>query len=188
MNESPNILKVGCLDPGTDTLGASLLTLDLTNGERGCPFSHTFQAAPWIDPIGFTSQFQGARYARLERHSIALREFFTEHRPHIIVTEAPFLGRFPQSYAALLDCIAMVRATVEDYDPTMPLEFVDPPSAKKAVGVNPKGAQKDDIRRAVLKLPIRWGKGIDPCLLSEHAIDSIAVGWWRINKFLGLPY
>lgn len=188
MNNSPNILKIASLDPGTDTLGASLLTLDLVTGQRGCSESLTFNAAAWIDPLSFTHQFQGARYARLERHSIALREFFTEHQPHIIVSEAPFLGRFPQSFAALLDCMSMIRSTVADYDPTMPLEIVDPPSAKKAVGVNPKGAQKDDIRRAVLKLPILWAKGVDPCFLSEHAIDSIAVGWWRINKFLGLPY
>lgn len=188
MDDSPNILKVAAIDPGTDTMGISLLTLDLVSGQRGCVFAHTLNAAAWIDPLSFTHQFQGARYARLERHSIALREFFTEHTPHIIVSEAPFLGRFPQSYAALLECMSVIRGTVADYDPTMPLEVVDPPSAKKAVGVNPKGAQKDDIRRAVLKLPIAWKKGIDPCLLSEHAIDSIAVGWWRINKFLGLPY
>ena len=188
MDESPNILKVACLDPGTDTMGVSLLTLDLVTGQRGCTFSYTFHAANWIDPNSFTYQFQGARYARLERHHFALREFFSELQPHIIVSEAPFLGRFPQSYAALLDCIATIRNTVADYDPTMPLEMVDPPSAKKAVGVNPRGAQKDDVRRAVLKLPIAWAKGIDPCNLEEHAIDSIAVGWWRINKFLGLPY
>lgn len=99
--------------------------------------------------------------------------------------EAPFLGRFPQSYAALVEAVSGIRRAAIAYNVLVDFDHVDPPSAKKAVGVNVKSKDKEEVMEAITKLPdVVYDTDTNILLsyLSEHASDAVAVGYWKIRR------
>jgi hypothetical protein len=95
------------------------------------------------------------------------------------------MGRFPQAFAALTECLTAIRRAVLRYDDFKPLLLVDPPTAKLAVGVKGKGSVKDDVKQGVLSLRnLLNPDNIDIQNLDEHSIDAIAVAMSRAKFIL----
>jgi Holliday junction resolvasome RuvABC endonuclease subunit len=180
----PTHYVVLAIDPGTETMGVAALGVDLVDFNVFAYAVTTLHASHSYNPLGVESSTYGDRFARLNTLSRSVASFCETFRPHSVIAESPFLGRFPQSYEALVDCLSVLRRTVSGYDPALVLETVDPPSAKKAVGINPKGATKDDVKNAVLRLPIHRYPGVHLERIEEHASDAIAVGWFRIQQVI----
>lgn len=91
------------------------------------------------------------------------------------------MGRFPAAYGALVECVAYIRFALFEYDETMKLNMVDPPTAKVAVGVSGKSKDKLEVMEGVERL-VKEGRLIIPegmaiNALDEHSTDAIAVGW-----------
>lgn len=182
MYEHPHEYRIVCLDPGTDTLGAGVLGLNLYSYETTVYEALTFRASNRIDPYSTNAQFSGLRYARLQAHSESLYSLLCRVNPHAVISEAPFLGRFAQSFEALVECMAMIRQTVARWNPAVPLETVDPPSAKKAVGAVISGPdKKESVRLAVLRYPLLRGPGVYLEALDEHSTDALAVGLYKVK-------
>ncbi|EKD22653.1 MAG: hypothetical protein ACD_84C00020G0001, partial [uncultured bacterium] len=73
-----------------------------------------------------------------------------------------------------------IRRAVMHYDIWTSLDFVDPPTVKKAVGAHGK-SQKYDVRKKVLALKELCYNGEIPIeLLDEHSIDALAVAYHRL--------
>lgn len=170
------------IDPGTETMGVAIMGLDLYTKEVFAYNVFTLHASHRVNQLGVQAQVYGDRFARLNSLGESLQSLCEQYTPHSVIAESPFLGRFPQSFEALVDCLSVIRRSIANYDPTLLVETVDPPSAKKAVGVNPKGSTKEDIRDAVLKLPIIRYPGVYFEHLEEHATDAIAVAYYRIKQ------
>jgi hypothetical protein len=118
-------------------------------------------------------------------HEENLYQLFCKWGPHAVICESPFLGRFPQAFAALTETMSMIRRAVYRFDRTVYVETVDPPTAKMAVGVSGKGKDKEDVRQGVLKLQaqgVLFNLNRDVTLLDEHSIDAIAVGYHKYLK------
>ena len=178
--------RVVGLDPGTENLGFSVLDLSLWTGDIKVVHSETITPQKMLSDYKTEERIHGARTARLMALEDSLFSRFELFQPHAICTESPFLGRFPQAFAALTECVSFVRRAVCRYDRYMPLEMVDPPTAKKAVGMTVKrGITKDDVKVAVEKLNIAYAEGIVLDELDEHEIDSIAVAYYQVLIFRG---
>ena len=178
-------LRVVGIDPGTENLGFSVLDLFLRTGAVEVAHSETLLGNKLMSEFRVEEKVHGARTARLMALENRLFDMFEEFQPHAICTESPFLGRFPQAFAALTECVSFVRRAVCRYDRYMPLEMVDPPTAKKAVGMTVKrGITKDDVTVAVSKLPLQYAHGIVLGELDEHEVDSIAVAYYQAKIFL----
>ncbi|MNV66494.1 hypothetical protein D3C71_1592500 [compost metagenome] len=95
-----------------------------------------------------------------------------------MIVEANYLGRFATAFAALVECVAMVRSAVYMYDPFMPLYQVDPSTAKINAGMERiKGTDKEDVRRAMRKRKgIVWNVNLEE--LDEHSVDACAIGMY----------
>ena len=182
MQLPPSHLVVLGIDPGTETMGVAVLGLDLCTLEVFAYNVLTLHASHRINPLGVEAQTYGDRFARLNALGSSLQQICAQYNPHSVIAESPFLGRFPGSFEALVDCLSVVRRAIAGFDPSLLVETVDPPSAKKAVGVNPKGSTKEDIRDAVFKLPIIRYPGVYFEHLEEHATDAIAVAYYRIRQ------
>lgn len=184
------------IDPGTDTLGVSVLSLDLKACELTILHGMTLNGSKSVrltESLKDVAEAKGGRTARLESHEKALLKMLNNYNPTFVGCESPFLGRMPQAFEALVECVCTVKGAVKKYDNTLVVDMIAPTSAKKAVGVKGKGSSKDDIRNAIIEMIEDGGFGIHVhpdsvskliYTLDEHAIDSVAVAIYLANSLI----
>jgi len=179
--EHSRYYRVGSIDPGTDTLGTAVQDLDLFTGEVILRDANTLRGERNSRQYPDVIDTHGPRWAKLHSHEIELINWLRFWCPHGVICESPFLGRFPQAFEALVECKVFIRRALLNYDINMPLDTVDPPSAKIAVGVPGKSKNKVEVQQGILRLPNyrnESGKRIED--LDEHSTDAIAVGYYKI--------
>lgn len=180
-----NFFRVVSIDPALDKLGIAVLDVCLITKRILIRYAETIDAVAGSQKFPEVISHFGLRQAKLCYHEEYLTEFFCNWEPHAIVHEAPFLGRFPNSYAALVEAVAGIRKAAINYNMLVDFDHVDPPSAKKAVGVSGKSKDKEEVMEAIKKLPnVVYDSDTVTLLdyLSEHASDAVAVGYWKICK------
>jgi hypothetical protein len=94
------------------------------------------------------------------------------------------MGKFAQSFAALTECLFMLKQVVYNYDNYKQLELIDPPSVKKAVGAKGSGSNKDLIKNSLMEIA-RLENWHLPLIesLDEHSVDATAVAYSKIIQF-----
>lgn len=169
-------LRLLAIDPGTSTLGVALLSWDF-----GPNFvvEHAFTAKVKDEDDTFT-EMNGNRLGRMRCLINVVDEELNSFEPHVIIAESPFLGRFPQAFAALVELLTLLRLSVNRYNSQLPLYTIDPKTVKKAVGVDlGKKNDKDDVTQALRIHPdLAWNVDIET--LDEHSIDAVAVGLYYL--------
>lgn len=172
-------LRVVGIDPGTETLGFTVLDLYLSSKRKVVQACFTVETTPMLRDYKVELATHNTRTARLMALEDRLFILFEQFQPNVVAAETPFLSRFPQAFAALTECYSYIRRAVHRYDRYMPLEGIDPPTAKKGVGVLVKrGVTKDDVAKAIGKLTdLEFAEGISLEGLDEHSVDSIAVAY-----------
>lgn len=180
--------RINAIDPGTDTMGLAVLDVDLITCELELVSAYTSSGLRMSRkaPDGFT--VHGNRWAKLLMHEENILHWLRTYQPNALICESPFLGRFPQAYESLVECKATIRRALMNYDSFMPLETVDPPSAKSAVGALVKKGSKENVKESILKLTdIKNKTGYPLESLDEHSVDAVAVGYYKytlIKKWL----
>lgn len=191
MGASPIVTIIG-LDPGSYNLGVAVLHFNIETLQVVGVEAWTLKGdklarqAPWVTDIH--GDLEGRIQAILERFTITLNYF----QPFLVASESPFINKkFPQAGLVLTRVVASVRQALMRHDVWKPLEFIDPPTVKNAVGVkgNRGGKEgKEDMKVAVSKLAIEGVlpyTGSVPLLeLDEHSIDAIAVAYARLIRWL----
>lgn len=180
--------RICAIDPGTDTMGLVVLDVDLMTSELDLVSAYTSSGLRMSRkaPDGFT--VHGDRWAKLFMHEQNILHWLRTYQPNSLICESPFLGRFPQAFESLVECKATIRRALTQYDAFMPLETIDPPSAKSAVGALVKKGSKENVKESILKLTDLNNKtGIPLQTMDEHTVDAIAVGYYKytlIRKWL----
>lgn len=169
------------IDPGTDTLGVSVIDVDLDTLQISVMDSMTLHGSRMISGIQRIADTYGSRFARLMALEEALIEYFFLHKPHAIISESPYFNaRRPQAYGALVEAMGMLKRAVFAYNPTIPLFKVDPASNKANLRVSGKSGDKELMKSAVVNLAeIRNPTKIVLQLLDEHSIDSLSVAYYH---------
>lgn len=192
-----HIGRIVGIDPGSTTLGCAMIEYDVRTFEILRTCAYTFNADKMkLDQLAVLNHSE--RFARIWDLSDALYEVFRDLQPTHIISESPFLKRkFPQAFAVLTEVVFGVRMAVRKYDPTMPLDLVDPPTAKMAVGANPKGKKgasqaekKKEVHTALAKLLPELVFDSDNSVaafedLDEHSVDSIAIAYSKWKQLSG---
>ena len=177
--------RIVSIDPGTNTLGVALLEVDLVYFNITLLNAFTLNSGTNIHAFPTVLESHGERYTKLFSHSQNLLIIFNQYHPHSVICESPFLGRFPQAFEALVECKIMIRNALLSHDPSMPLETVDPPTAKLAVGAPGRGGDKEVVKKAILNLDnlvlpnVNFIESLD-----EHSIDAIAVGYYKAKQVI----
>lgn len=180
--------RIVSTDPGTDTLGAAILDLNLETLQVELAETHIFRGSQLQRNFPRVTELHGDRTARLMGHEENLLGFLEYARPHSIISEGPYLGRFPQAYAALVECVSAIRRAVIRYDQFAPLFVIDPSSVKKHMGVKGTSGDKSAMTRALLKVmegptpKLLNPSHIDINELDEHRVDAICVGYYHACK------
>lgn len=168
------------IDPGTSTLGVSILSWDLRSPRYRVEQAFTLKATNNTQGYGAIEELHGGRMARLQQHHDEVLYWLHCIRPQAVIAESPYQGRFAQTFAALTECLAIVRQALMAYDSHLPLYQVEPNVAKQSAGVDlsamRRSKDKKEIVRTALatRTDIIWGVSLDS--MDEHAVDATAVG------------
>lgn len=142
-----------------------------------------------LNPAGFgykeIAKIHGDRTVRLMIMYDLVTQFLRTVKPHAVIVEGNYLGRFANAFGSLVECVAVIRSAVYAYDPFMILHIVDPTTVKTNIGMKRiRGTDKDDVRRALKALKtLDWGD-INIDNLDEHSIDSVAITYYYSSELL----
>jgi hypothetical protein len=167
------------IDPGTHMLGTTINAI--TEDNRWVVLcTHTTNIKNLIKHVYSAEVINafGERFCKSKMCGEVINKFATSWQVNKIVSESPYMGKFPAAFSALTECMLSMRYGAYNYNTTDTIVEIDPATIKKAVGVPGNSGDKELMRLAVSKLV---GGYIDVSLLDEHSIDSIAVGyaWYR---------
>lgn len=179
------LYRVLGIDPGTDTLGVAVLDLNLELHTITLVYVTTLVASKNIKQLDYLSELHTERFVKLQDHQCNIAKILEYYQPHCVISESPYLGRFANAFAALTECLLVIKQTVLNYNPWISLELIDPPNVKKSVGAPGKGGDKELIRNALKSL--NTIQGLNPSVidqLDEHSIDAIAVAYSKIYKHI----
>lgn len=174
------------IDPGSRCFGISILDYDLEEKTLRLTHAETFHAERFLNEKS-PELILGPRGAR----HLKCREFLVERLsyflPQLVSCESAYMKlKFVSAFQSLVEGIVMARQALWEYDKTLPLAMIDPPTAKKSVGAPGKGGDKEAVRKAINKL-IKEKKIITTVAideLDEHSVDSIAIGYWLFQTWL----
>lgn len=185
MPKSKENFRLLALDPGSTNLGFSLLEHSFNKEKPIVLEAKTFKLNTNDPRYKELVSLHGDKVVRLIMLRDVVLELLYEHRPHAMIIESNYMGRFANGFAALVECVSMMRAALYQYDPFIPLYQVDPTTVKVNVGMKRiKGTTKDDVKEHLIKSnKVNWN-GIDPLTLDEHTIDAVAIGTWYMDHAL----
>lgn len=170
------------IDPGTTTLGVSVLSYDLNTHLKRVECAFTLNAGKTLHRYQPIVETAGERFARLRSHSINIAKALYFYQPNEVITEVPYMGRFPNAYGALMECLHMVETTVYEWNPFVTLQGVDPATVKTHMGVSGKSGDKELMYKALLSLPDLDKTNIDFTSIDEHSVDATAVAYSRVKQ------
>lgn len=184
MPKSKEAFRVIGLDPGSSNLGVSLLENALDDGPSVVVESYTVKLKENQFGYAAIGDQHGGRVVRLMILFDTVLNIMRTHKPHAIIIESNYLGKFAQSFAALVECVITIRQAVYAYDPFMQLYLIDPTTVKINTGMKKvKGTSKEDVREHLrLCTKLKWGVDIDS--LDEHAIDASAIAYYYTSQLL----
>ncbi len=177
------LLVVG-IDPGSTLLGFSVISVDLETGKRTLIFSKTLDASKVIKTDSTFAIIRNKRDARLTFLAQEISTLLDLYCPHIVAAESAFARRFRISaFEALIETMAVIRATVWQHSHVIKIYKIDPVTIKNHVGVSHIKTDKVDVENAVMKLYKSTAK-CNTENLGPDAYDSIAVAHAAIDKLV----
>ena len=185
----PNVIRIVGIDPGTSTLGFSVLDVNLDTRLVEVVFVKTLKSTKEVDLDHILTVNHGNRMVKIDFLYNAIYRLLWQFHPHMLIAEAPFMGRFAASYAALVEVRKGIIQAAADYNPGMFFETIEPLNVKAAVGVRlDKKTRKDKmaVKKAIATIPnLTWANGFSLDPLDEHSVDAIGVGYWKATQILG---
>jgi hypothetical protein len=178
-------LRIVSLDPGSDTFGAALLEIDLCSRQVGLAEVHLFRGVQLQRTFALASRTHNDLFAKILGHEENLLGYLHYAQPHVIISEAPYMGRFPAAFGALTGVMQAIRRAVWRYDPYMPLRLVEPSPVKKFMGVKGTSGDKTAMTRALMKRTDLINRAnVDLSLLDEHGIDATCIGLYQARAII----
>ncbi len=172
------------IDPGTSMLGTAINAINMNNQWEilhACTTNielvvrHTYPSEQIM--------VHGERFFKNMACGRVVEKFADDWWVNDVVSESPYMGRFPQAFAALTECMHSMRNAMYSQNPNRVFHTIDPSTIKKSVGVSGKSGDKELMRKAVQNIA---GSMVNVDWLDEHAIDSIAVGYsWYRSVWMG---
>jgi Holliday junction resolvasome RuvABC endonuclease subunit len=186
MFEKKDINILG-IDPGTDTIGFSIIKVNIDDLSIIKAIAWTEKISRNIDDTSFETEINGLRFTRLNNISVQLSNILETFNPIVVASEAPFYNRLtPSAYAPLVETLFTINKTLAIWDAYKPLYIIDPPSVKRAVGAKGKANKKkgednkDIVKRAIMS--IKELKSLDFKPLDSHSVDACAVAYCQLLR------
>lgn len=180
-------LRIVSIDPGTETMGVSLLGLHPITLEQSFIEAFTMRGSVLNYYWGNVLHDGDGRDSRLIALENQLVDYFNRVHPHIVVYEDNYLGASPQSFKALIEACMCIKHAVWKYNPYLASYTVKPNQAKSTVNAIARRGMSQEERKELVRQglmnyqPLR----VPPLTLSmldEHAVDSVAIGAYALQE------
>lgn len=184
LHNLPNFYVMS-IDPGAN-LGISISRVDVNNKQMVVVMSTTVYIDKLLRNLPEIEQLVFSRQTLIDKHVgrllLAYMELF--HVDHVIY-ESAYSSVSITAYTSLLMYGKLIDKVAMQYDPFISVESVAPSAVKRCIGVKGNSGDKTLVRQAVLSHPdIAFDHAVDIDGLSEHAFDSIAMGYYAISTLI----
>lgn len=119
----------------------------------------------------------GTQFCQLEAFYVAFKGIMEDHDPDVVISEAPFVGRFPKAFTSLSLIMDRIRSAAQKTLDKR-VEELAPTLVKKAV-FGKGTADKEDMKAVFRKKDVTFNIKKD---LTEHEIDAVSVAYAWIQK------
>ena len=175
--------RVSCvvgIDPGSSYLGLCTLWFDSKTFEIVLVQAKTLYGGKYKQNLTINDTFGGTQ-SMLIGHQRYLTGHFDLVRPLAVFSESPFYNsRMPSAFGSLMKTMEHIKSACMEHDAYMHFATVDPPTAKKAIGVGGGSRDKADMIKGLDKQT--WRDKIVFEEVTEHAVDAVAVAYWGYNN------
>lgn len=179
------VTRVLAIDPGSTNLGMSVLEINHFTNRVKVVHAYTFHIDNIIRHAYSNYEFiYGTSAARLYAIGELVFSMLNAWGIDDVVSESPYMGRFPRAFEVLTYCMATIKNATFRYYGDRPLTIYDPASVKTAVGVKGTSKDKAAVAIALTLQPYLDLNGFDINFLDEHSTDAIAVGCTYAKKLL----
>lgn len=189
--EYANRLRLISLDPGTTFTGLACFEIDLANMQIEVVDALVIKASTNFGHYKEISLLHGDRLARIMNICDTLLYYLNTFNPQMVISEGPYMGQHVTAFEGLVHCLSYFEMTVMNYNNQMPLEVIDPTTVKRNLNAILRGEEsKNSVREKVLELQQTraFSTNINIELLGEHAIDAVAVGWYKFCQLKEFAY
>lgn len=180
---SNDICLVG-IDPGSNTLGVGILTVNIESMEIVSSKAMTLNGDKLSRDSYWLKEIEGDRASRIMALEKALLAIFNYHQPIAVGSESPFINNhYPAAGIALTEVICAIRRAVMHYDIWRDLRMIPPSSVKNAIYA--KGnADKNMMKEKILLLAneLKYNGEVPLALLDEHSVDALAVTYCMFTE------
>ena len=182
--ETVNILGI---DPGTDTIGFSIIEVEIDTLKVIKALAWTETISRYVDEEDLQVVIHNPKFTRLNIIADKLKLIFEIFNPIVVACEAPFYNRLkPSAYAPLVETVFVINKAIHTWDSYKPLYVIDPPSVKIAVGAKSRADKskgednKDIVKKAISS--IEELKSLNFDLLDSHSTDACAVAYCQLSR------
>lgn len=177
-----NTFNIIAVDPG-DNIGISIYTLNDINYNI---VNITTTTITLSNRVSVDNKINSIMIDRIHYLNKYFFKLLKEYKPLVVVSEAAFLNsRFPKAVMILSQYIASIELAIRKYNKNIKLIRYPPKFIKKKIGAT-GNADKNDMLKCVktIKNIIKF---IDVEQVSEHEIDSLAIGYVCIEELREYP-
>jgi len=171
--DTVNILAI---DPGTTTVGVSVFTINVITFELLNVETILIDTSIRFEPRDLTKDL----LIRLNTLYNRMKELIAYYDPHLVSVENGFINRLrPAAYGPLSQSIMAIELAAMDVNPFIKIFKFAPKTIKKVTTAG-GAAGKVDMLVGVKNIN-EITRYINPDLISEHEVDSIAVNYTMLQ-------
>lgn len=167
------------IDPSSSNMGIAIVDYYPLSNSAVIQHAETIKIGHWAKNYPGIAMVHGEMAAKLEAISDYMAEYFRLCLPHRVICESSYMGSYATAYAAGVCVAEAIRTALVRYNALHPLNFYDPASIKKAMGVKGNSGDKELMRMALLSLvnknPFSVTTMVDLASLDEHSIDAVCI-------------
>lgn len=180
------LLTVLAIDPGNN-MGLSVCRIDFNARTITVLFTHTLVIDKVIRYDSHDVQLSATKEARRARYlEPILTQILEQWNVDAVIYESAYSSKSLIAYEALKFYGEVIRHCAQSYYWDILLQTVAPSKVKKVLGVKGNSGDKDLMTQAVFNHPaIKFADNVDINAMTEHAIDSVAIGYFMLHDFIG---
>lgn len=179
--------RVVSIDPGTETMGVSLLELDPITLKQSFVEAFTMRGSVLNYYWGNVLHDGDGRDSRLIALEQQLVSYFQYAQPHMVVYEDNYLGASPQSFKALIEACMCIKHAIWKFNPYLASYTIKPNQAKSIVNAIPRRGMSQEERKELVRQGLMRYQPLQVpphilAALDEHSVDSVAIGAYALQE------